>query len=799
MAKSKRMSKDELASAVDRQISDAKQYDGQGRTGDREWAIRFFEGEVDFPASGEHRSTVVSRDVADTHGLIMPGLMRAFFASDRIAIYEPTRAHVEKVPEEDENGQPVIDPMTSMPRMVEKDLSEERADQATDLVNYVVMKECDGYRQFRSAFSDGLLHGNGPVKHWWDDTPQYETESYSSLSEAQYRLLLKEMGEDDEELDHEEVPDPDYKAPELPPIAPPMAEGVLGDPMAVANPLAMLAALLPPPVPMLHNTTIKRMRSKGRLRFMAMPNEELLIDKSAIVIDEDIRFIAHRRRRVTRSDLIKEGYPRAKVDAIPSFSEGEASAEEAARHGERLYGENSPDKSTEYVEVFECYPLIDYDGDGIAERRRVVMAGTGGKRNMLADEEWGDDLPFSDIVPDPRPHTWKGRSLYDLVGDIQRVKTVAQRGILDNTYQQLTPQWDVEVGAYENMDEIIRPTFGGLRLRKTGKNPAVPVQIPFIGDKIFGVLGYMDNETEKRTGISQRSQALDMDALQNQSATAVNAAQSAAYSKIEEYARNIAECGGMKRIFQCIYRLIVKHQDRAKTIRLRGKWVDIDPTGWAADMDVRVNTGLGTGSRDRDLAMLQGIAAKQEQAISVGGPLNENLNVGHLFDTYRKMAEAAGVNNPEAFFPDISQDDVKRMREAQEKAGEGKPDPAMMAQQAKLQFDQLKAQADIELKRQQAMADLQLAQGKAAAELQAQRERDAMRFQADRERFALELQLLREKAQAEILVEREKASAAIQMRREEMAVEAELTAQANAMKMQTSVPVADTNINRQEF
>ena len=75
---------------------------------------------------------------------------------------------------------------------------------------------------------------------------------------------------------------------------------------------------------------------------------------------------------------------------------------------------------------------------------------------------------------------------------------------------------------------------------------------------------------------------------------------------------------------------------------------------------------------------------------------------------------------------------------------------------------------------------------------------DIAHLNPEQKRALLE-QLLREKAQAEIQVEREKAAAAIQMRREEMAVEAELTAQANAMKMATSVPVADTNINRQDL
>ena len=78
----------------------------------------------------------------------------------------------------------------------------------------------------------------------------------------------------------------------------------------------------------------------------------------------------------------------------------------------------------------------------------------------------------------------------------------------------------------------------------------------------------MDQIIERRTGVSRATMALDLEALQNQSATAVNAAQSAAYSKIELIARNFAEIG-FKRFFQCILKLIVAHQDGPRRIKIK--------------------------------------------------------------------------------------------------------------------------------------------------------------------------------------------------------------------------------------
>jgi hypothetical protein len=803
MAKKDGMTDAELRALVDQQISDAKLYDGHERESQREWALRFFEGEVDMPAMGEGRSTVVSRDVADTHGLILPGLLRIFFASENVVVYEPTRPEHEPY-----------------------------AQQATDLVNYTVMREGEGYRHFRDAFFDGLLLGNGILKHWWDDTPEISVESFTALSDEEYALLLDD--EDIEEIEHEAYPDPNAPEPEpmpaLPapgmgmggmdaqpaPMMPPEMMGAQqppmppemgmdpammgGDPMGMdpmqggmlepmqpdmmgmeqPDPVQALVGMLagamggmePPPPPMLHDVTVERIISRGRLRLECVPPEEFVIERAAKVIDENIRFCAHTYRE-TRSELIRKGFDRKLVEDIPTYTLLDMQASRFSRDKSTDDSDNAPDESTEYVEVNECYVLVDYDGDGIAERRRIVTGGATGGRVLLANEEWGDDVPFSDIVPEPRPHTWRGRGLYDEMADIQRIKTVGMRGVLDNVYQNLVPASEVEEGAYVNMDAVYDRKFGDVLIRKQGRAPMTPINQEFIAPKIFPVLEYMDAVGEKRTGVSMRSQAMDMEALSNQSATAVNAATAASHSKIEEYARNIAECGGMKRVFRCILKLITKHQDKPKMIRLRGEFVPVDPRAWDSSMDVVINVGLGTGSRDRDLAMLQGIAAKQEQIIAQAGPWNEDCNLGHLFDTYRKMAEAAGIRNADAHFPVITQEQVAQRRQAMEQQAQGQQDPKMMEAQAKLQMEQAKldqqAQADqmrFQMDMQERQARMQMDVQKMEREFQMRQMEAEAKRQADAESIAKELTLKREQMQIEAQLRRDQMTAEVQLKRE---------------------------------
>jgi hypothetical protein len=192
MAKSRRMTADELQALASSDIDSVINFTADAASA-REKALRYFEADPQqlskwLPISAG-RSKVVSRDVADTIGLIKPGLSRVFFGSDILGRYEPTRQQIET----DETGKKV-------------DLADERARQATDYANYTMLKESDGYRHLNAGINDGLLHGNGLLKHWWDPTVEYSTESFTGLTDEAYYELVADP-EVEEVLEHSEYPD----------------------------------------------------------------------------------------------------------------------------------------------------------------------------------------------------------------------------------------------------------------------------------------------------------------------------------------------------------------------------------------------------------------------------------------------------------------------------------------------------------------------------------------------------------------------------------------------------------------
>jgi hypothetical protein len=558
-------------------------------------------------------------------------------------------------------------------------------------------------------------------------------------------------------------------------------------PMQGMDPMAAIAGMMgmqppEPPPEKRYDCKIKRCIKSGRMLVNVVPLEDFEMDASATQLDEDGVNFCGDKTRITRGKL-KLRYPKKKdiIDELPAYSEvASAGLQKQARDNDFWGQRIAPqDKDSELVEIRESYVLVDYDGDGIQEWRQVVTGGIMGQRHILSNEEWGGLLPYTDICPNPQPHRWRGRSLFDDLYDVQRIKTVLFRQTLDNLYLVQNPRQAANEASIINKEAVINQELGGTIWTKGDPNAAiVPVVTPFVGKDVFPVLEYMDMVASKRTGVSRESAGLDPDALQNQTATAVQEQKSAQSTKIETFARNIAECGGLKRLFKCLLRLFCENQRQARTIRLRGKWVEIDPRGWDANMDCSINVGLGTGSKDRDMAMLQGVLMLQQQIImGLQDPFNPILNVGHILETGRKLAEQSGLKQPQQYFPELDQDAVAQIRQQMQQ--NPPPNPEQAKAQAQMQIEQAKLQANMQQKQVEMQSQMQLK----AAEMAAAERQAAMDFQREQQSDERKAQIEQVQMQADIETNRQKVAADIQIAREKFEFEKELALIEHQAKM----------------
>jgi hypothetical protein len=611
----------------------------------------------------EGRSQIVTGEVAEVIDGAIPQLIRIFTASDDIIRYEP-------VGPGDEQG----------------------ANQATDYSNWVFYKDNPGFAILHDWFKDALLEKVGIVKAYWDNKIDVIKETYENLSDAELALLLQDGTR--------EIIEQETFVTQITNIDGTPAIGMDGVQITQVS----------------YNVKVKKKNQVGRVAIQNIPPEEFLISKKATTI-QDSPFVAH-RRLMPRSDLVAMGFPEEVVRDLPAYDDLSFSPERVARYseGEQPSQDESLDPTMQDVEVYECYIRADRDGDGLAELLQVWYAGS-----EILEETETDYIPFHSLCPIPVPHKFYGLSLADKVMDLQLQKSTITRQMLDNLY--LTNNYRVgAVDGQVNLDDLISPTPGGV-IRMKNPNAVVPMAVQPVANQAFPMLEYLDAVQAKRTGVSDATQGLDPNVLQNVTATAVAAFQNASAGKMELIARNFAETG-VKSLFKGILQLLCKYQDKPRIIRMRGQYIQMDPREWSNQYDVSISVGLGTGNKQEQMAMLAMILDKQERILQQFGPANPLVTVGQYRETLGRMIEAAGFKDSATFFKPITPEIDQALSNPPPQ--QQQPDPAiqamMMQAQAQLEIDREKAMADIQAKREKAAAEIQLAREKAAAELELKRQ-----------------------------------------------------------------------------
>src|SRR3546814_4776846 len=126
------------------------------------------------------------------------------------------------------------------------------------------------------------------------------------------------------------------------------------------------------------------------------------------------------------------------------------------------------------------------------------------------------------------PHKVYGQSIADQTRDLQRISSVLWRQTLDNLYLANNPKVEVPDQAVRpdgsTYDDLQDPAPGGI-VRTKQPNMISPMAIPFVADKSFPMLAFVEQQQEARTGISRSGQGLDADALKKGNMTATEIAQ----------------------------------------------------------------------------------------------------------------------------------------------------------------------------------------------------------------------------------------------------------------------------------
>lgn len=675
-----RMTTDDLLRVLEEEARSAFHYQDGDVSADRVRAMKAYLREP-YGNEEEGRSGVVASDVFDAVEGVLPDLIEVFTASDKAVIFEP-------VGEEDV----------------------ESAEQVTNACNYVFYKQNNGFFILYTAIKDGLMMKTGGIKWYWEKkrTPVFTT--YRNVDEMQLAVFL---------------------------TANPKAE-VVEQEEAEADPQEVEAyALQGLETPKRYTVKIKTIEEKGRCAVCAIPPEELQVSRrhNSLLLD-DCQYVAHVAEK-SLSDIRQMGF-RVTVDDVKRARNENNTAEDDLRdtmRGRQVdYGDESNELDESMVRGWlrEEYVLVDFDGDGIAERRRIIRLG-----DLILENKECSHVPISAWTPYLLTHRFDGISLADLVEEFQRINTEIVRAQLDNlslaNTQETVVQTDSQGNPLANIDDLLNRRPGGI-IREKVAGAVRPYNERWQGIEAMPMVELLNQAKENRTGWTRYSQGLDANSL-NKTATGVQMIMNASQKRMKLMARIVAEAL-VAPMFKGIYKTLMDYGMEPISYRLNGKFVQIDQNDWRDQYDMTINVGIGTGDVQQQSQFLMQIS--QAQAVVAGSPYAAKLlTPKNIFNTQTKLAENAGFKNTGEFWtdPDTVPDQPP------------KPDPKVQLEQAKMQADQQKTAAQIQADQQKTQAQLISDQQKAQATMQMEAQKSAEQIAWEREKYAMELAWKAEEAE----------------------------------------------------
>ena len=538
------------------------------------------------------------------------------------------------------------------------------AKDASLLVNYCLFKQNNGWEILESWMKCALLWKNGIIR--WDYVEDYEYifEEYEKITQPRLDEILSE---DDVEIvgDLQFENDIDTQG---------ESELVYVD------------------------VRLRRKINKSKVKLELIPPESFRISREASSI-ENAEFVGL-QSTYTRSEMRKmwpemsESLSEDDWNALGSenwngtsrYSE-DIAARKLVTGQEYWQGSTSIDltplEANREVTVTECWLRVDRDGDGIAELKRFIIAGT----HVLLEEDV-DMIPLASLSPINIPFEFYGLSIADFTRSSTLASTAILRGFVENTYltnysPKLADPNVVDFSALQNMKpKQIIPTNG---------NPAgaVSAMVPeAMSTGTVPLLEHLQMIKEQATGMSKAAQGLnDTLYVSGNSEQKLAAVQSASQKRIQQIARRFAETG-FKRLCLGVYHTMRRCMNEKISCKIAHSFSNINPSELPRNLECEIFVDIGENSNLNKIQKLKSLGQEILPALKAQG-VGMIVRPEAPASLATQLVEAMGMDSND-FFVDYTEDEFK------EKAAQEIQKQNQQAQQAK-EMELAKAQADIGL------------------------------------------------------------------------------------------------------
>jgi hypothetical protein len=584
-----KMTDSELISLLSTAENQAAEYSGEfSRENEKYLKAYLGEKSGDFAAI-PNQSSVVSTDIADVVESDMPSLARIFLGSGDILEFQANTENEVEVAE---------------------------AEEKTKYVNWVIRNQPESFQTLHNWMKDAEIQKNGVVKYFIDERKEVEEVEYTGVDGAEIAAIQESIQGADVDKVKVEV-----------------SEQIENEQQTF-------------------DIKFRVTRNTKKICIVSVPPERFRITRNATSLD-DAELVGDVVDDATRGSLLAQGFSRELIDQLPTISDntdsgrGVSSNLNAIRNrdqGGANESESINDWASQKVELKDLYVKVDYDGDGIAERRHIMMSG-----NKVLVNEAFNHVPYASLSAILMPHKAIGRSRAEITYETQRQKTALQRGMNDNIYMVNNPRNVVHPDV--DLDDMLTVRTNGIvRLEDDTKilpqQAVMPLAVPYIGDRTLQVLQYVDQTRAQTTGALLANQGLDSDAIGRETATRFEGVRDDGQAKIELIARNYAETGWRK-LFEGVAWLASRYQDTATEFRVLGKALTVNPSSWKYNHHVESKVGLGAGSNEQLIEARQGIYTIQQQLKAGGSKIVDDEGI---YKNLASLTDGLGFNRSEQLF-----------------------------------------------------------------------------------------------------------------------------------------------------
>jgi hypothetical protein len=626
------MTEDQLCNRLREREADAIQFNSKFGSVNEE-NLSYYLGEP-FGNEVPEQSQVVSTDCADVVEADMPSLARVFLGSGPIVTFQPNST---------------------------KDADVKEAEEKTKYIDWIVREQPHSFATQMGWLKDSEIQKFGVVKYFIEDTKKTKEVSFSGLSELEIEQTKQDLdGEDVKSIEVVSQEDADQEEGEEPTF----------------------------------DITFKvTVKSGNRATYKGVATENFLITTQSESVD-DADLVGDKMIK-TRGELKSMDVSVEKINLIPTSGSKVVDSERMNNfrfkdQEDDTEGTSSDEWAAENVELIDMYVKVDFDQDGIAERRRVLKARDA--RVIIINEAF-DHVPYAVISSILMPHSAIGRSRVEVTKSNQIQKSKILRESFDNLELVNHPGMLVNDDNV-NIDDMLTVRSG--RIVRTDGVPSqdvFPLVIPSVLSESLEMVQYLDFARAQTTGTLMASQGLDADALSKETATRFDGVADEGAAKIELVARGIAEIG-YRKLYEGMAWLISHFQDSATEIMVLGEPLTVDPRQWKFDHNVKSSVGLGAGDNEKLLQTMQGIYAIQQQLKAQGSALTDEADI---YNTLDRIVKGAGLQRTDEFFnnPEKPEHLLQAENEILNKAVEQLQQMVQQLQNPLAEAEQIKGQAKL--------------------------------------------------------------------------------------------------------